>query len=44
MRVLLELNGKRVDIKTPISSRHKIEETMPKLKELIEDAKVAMEG
>lgn len=38
MRVLFEYNNKRVDIKTPISMRQKIEETPDMLTKLINDA------
>lgn len=38
MRVLFEYNNKRVDIKTPISMRQKIEETPDMLARLINDA------
>lgn len=38
MRVLFEYDNKRVDIKTPISMRNKIEETPEALADLIHEA------
>lgn len=38
MRVLFEYGNKRVDIKTPISMRQKIEETPDALAQLINEA------
>lgn len=38
MRVLFEYGNKRVDIKTPISMRQKIEETPEELSRLISEA------
>lgn len=38
MRVLFEYGNKRVDIKTPISMRQKIEETPAELARLINEA------
>lgn len=45
MRVLLELNGKRVDIKDPISLRQqKGDETIIKLRKMIDEALTVIEG
>lgn len=38
MRVLIEYKGKRVDIKTPISMRQKIEEKPELLSQLVDEA------
>lgn len=38
MRVLIEYKGKRVDIKTPISARVKVEETAEGLAQIIGEA------
>lgn len=44
MRVLIEYKGKRVDIKTPISMRQKIEEKPELLDQLINEALSVVKG
>lgn len=44
MRVLLEYKNKRVDIKTPISMRQKIDEEPRLLARMIEEALIAVGG
>lgn len=44
MRVLLEYKNKRVDIKTPISMRQKIDEKPELLARLIDEALTAVGG